>query len=57
MIYEAILYSSNTDLGIFYAMRGKITMEEIIYEFSYFYKYGKEKWIDERGVKKNSVRN
>jgi hypothetical protein len=52
MIYEAILYSSHTDLGIFYAMRGKITIKQIIYELGYFYKYAKEKWMAERGVRR-----
>jgi hypothetical protein len=51
-MYEAILYSSHTDLGIFHAMRGEITIKEIIYEFNYVYKYVKEKWITERGVRK-----
>jgi hypothetical protein len=51
MIYEAILYSLETDLGIFYEMRGKIDISEIINELGYFYKYTKEKWITERAVR------
>jgi hypothetical protein len=53
MIYEAILSSSQTDLELFYEMRGEeIIISEIMYELGYIYKFTKEKWIAERAVRR-----
>jgi hypothetical protein len=57
MIYEAILSSSQTDLEFFYALRGKITMENIIYELNYMYKYDETKWVTKRAVRKLEYEN
>jgi hypothetical protein len=50
MIFEAILYSSETDLEFFYELRGEIiNIATMLKELNYFYKHDKEAWIRNRG--------